>query len=103
MDGGLQAFQQSHLERCGRSHSLQDVEEAVRLMQQAQPASWSLDLISGLPHLSMADWQESVEAAVAAQPPHISTYDLQVSIARRPNSPPPPPPLQSKTHLLTHE
>ena len=75
---GPQAFQQEHLERCGRSHGLQDVVEAVRVMQQAAPASWSLDLISGLPHLRMADWQQSLEAAVAAQPPHISTYGLEV-------------------------
>ncbi|KAK9866174.1 hypothetical protein WJX84_010459 [Apatococcus fuscideae] len=75
---GIQAFQQSHLERCGRSHDLHDVQAALGLMQQAQPASWSLDLISGLPHLSMEDWRESLEAAIAAQPPHISTYDLQI-------------------------
>ncbi|KAK9868242.1 hypothetical protein WJX84_003734 [Apatococcus fuscideae] len=75
---GVQAFQQAHLERCGRSHDLQDVQEAVGLMQQAQPTSWSLDLISGLPHLSMAEWRESLGAAIAARPPHISTYDLQI-------------------------
>ncbi len=40
--------------------------------------SWSLDLMSGLPKLDMAGWQASLDAAVDAQPHHISVYDLQV-------------------------
>ncbi len=45
--------------------------------------SWSLDLISGLPHLTPQLWQQSLDAAVAAQPPHISVYDLQVRLGLR--------------------
>jgi oxygen-independent coproporphyrinogen-3 oxidase len=37
-----------------------------------------LDLISGLPHQTLEQWQESLEAAVAIAPTHISIYDLQV-------------------------
>jgi hypothetical protein len=35
-------------------------------------------IIAGLPHLQLEDWQQSLECAVAAKPPHISVYDLQV-------------------------
>lgn len=34
--------------------------------------------MSGLPQLTEALWQRSLEAALDAGPQHISTYDLQV-------------------------
>ena len=57
---------------------LQDVYAAVEAVQQAGVASWSLDLISGLPHLTAASWEHSLQEAVRLQPDHISVYDLQV-------------------------
>ena len=47
-------------------------------MRAAAPRSWSLDLISGLPGLTRSAWRESLTAAIAAAPPHVSVYDLQV-------------------------
>lgn len=78
MVGAWQAFQQEVLEACGRSHGLSDVERAIEDMREAGPPTWSLDLISGLPHLTEAMWLHSLQEALAAQPPHISIYDLQV-------------------------
>lgn len=71
---------QELLKACGRSHTLQDVYRAVEAVQQAGVASWSLDLISGLPHLTPAAWEHSLKEAIAAQPDHISVYDLQVPL-----------------------
>ena len=51
---------------------------AVEAMQQAGAASWSLDLISGLPHLSARSWEHSLREAVRLRPDHVSVYDLQV-------------------------
>ena len=72
-----QAFQQPLLEACGRSHSLAEARAALDAVRAAGPRSWSLDLISGLPGLTRAAWRESLSAAIAADPPHISVYDLQ--------------------------
>ena len=52
----LQAFQQEMLEACGRSHSLDDVYAALTAIRAAGPASWSLDIISGLPGLTAEVW-----------------------------------------------
>ena len=67
------------LELCGRSHSLYDVYRAIEDVHSAGPASWSLDLISGLPHLIEEKWRDSLSRAIDAEPPHISVYDLQAS------------------------
>ena len=72
---------QELLKACGRSHTLQDVYKAVEAIQQAGVASWSLDLISGLPNLTPAAWEHCLREAISAQPDHISVYDLQVGIA----------------------
>ena len=64
---------------CGRSHTLYDVYKAIEDVHAADPASWSLDLISGLPHLIEDIWRESLEKVIDAEPPHISVYDLQAS------------------------
>ena len=76
-----QAFQQPLLEACGRSHSLDEARAALDAVRAAGPRSWSLDLISGLPGLTRGAWRESLSAAIAAEPPHISVYDLQVDRA----------------------
>lgn len=73
---GTQAFQAKLLQAAGRSHSLNDILAAVDLVRQVEVPEFSLDLISGLPHQTLEDWQESLETVVAIAPTHISTYDL---------------------------
>ncbi|HIK56002.1 MAG TPA: coproporphyrinogen III oxidase [Synechococcales cyanobacterium M55_K2018_004] len=75
---GVQAFQQELLAACGRTHTPEDIETAVALLRQEGVQNLSLDLIAGLPHQTMVDWQESLERAIALQPTHISVYDLTV-------------------------
>lgn len=59
---------------------MSDVRDAIACMRGSGAHSWSLDLISGLPGLSMADWKQSLAQAIDAEPDHISVYDLQVSV-----------------------
>ncbi len=75
---GVQAFQDELLGVCGRSHSSKDIFTAVDLIRQVGISNLSLDLISGLPHQTLAQWQYSLEAAIAIAPNHISCYDLVV-------------------------
>lgn len=75
---GVQAFQANLLQTCGRSHSVADIYRAVDLMQQAGVKNFSLDLISGLPHQTLDDWQESLARAIALEPTHLSCYDLTI-------------------------
>jgi oxygen-independent coproporphyrinogen-3 oxidase len=75
---GVQAFQEELLKTAGRSHSLVDIFTAIELIHQVEIPEFSLDLISGLPYQSLAQWQDSLIQAVAATPTHISIYDLTI-------------------------
>jgi oxygen-independent coproporphyrinogen-3 oxidase len=73
---GIQAFQDELLRVCGRSHNVTDIFASVALLRQVEVPDFSLDLISGLPHQTLEQWQESLETAVQLAPSHISCYDL---------------------------
>ncbi|MFB8787882.1 MAG: radical SAM family heme chaperone HemW [Potamolinea sp.] len=75
---GVQAFQDELLNVCGRSHNSTDIFAAVDLLRQVEIPDFSLDLISGLPHQTLAQWQESLETAVKIAPTHMSCYDLVI-------------------------
>lgn len=75
---GVQAFQPQLLQVCGRSHNVDDIWTAVDHIRKVEIANFSLDLISGLPHQTLEQWQESINAAVAIAPTHISIYDLTI-------------------------
>jgi putative oxygen-independent coproporphyrinogen III oxidase len=73
---GVQAFQDELLQRCGRMHLSRDILAAIESLRQGGVANLSLDLISGLPHQTLEQWQESLDAAIALAPNHLSCYDL---------------------------
>ncbi|MBW4472912.1 MAG: radical SAM family heme chaperone HemW [Stenomitos rutilans HA7619-LM2] len=75
---GVQAFQPELLQACGRSHTVADIHQSVEWVQQAGFENFSLDLISGLPHQTLEDWQASLEMAIALKPTHLSCYDLTI-------------------------
>lgn len=75
---GAQAFQGELLQTAGRSHTVEDILVAVDLIREAGFTNISLDLISGLPHQTLEQWQESLETAIALSPTHLSCYDLIV-------------------------
>ncbi|PSN20308.1 coproporphyrinogen III oxidase [filamentous cyanobacterium CCP5] len=75
---GVQAFNDESLAACGRTHRVADIEQSIRWLHQIAMPTWSLDLISGLPHQTLGDWRAGLARAIAHQPPHISIYDLTV-------------------------
>ena len=75
---GAQAFQDDLLQRCGRTHTVQQTYEAVDWLRQAGFQNLSLDLISGLPDQTLSQWEDSLTAAIALSPQHLSAYDLVV-------------------------
>lgn len=75
---GVQAFQPELLEACGRLHGVDEVYRAVADLQQAGFTNFNLDLIFGLPAQTLAQWQYSLQEAIALAPTHISTYDLTI-------------------------
>ncbi|HIK41874.1 radical SAM family heme chaperone HemW [Thermoleptolyngbya sp. M55_K2018_002] len=75
---GVQSFQADSLQACGRTHRPEDIPLAVDLIRRAGLDNYSLDLISGLPHLTLERWQEDLDRAIALDPAHLSIYDLTV-------------------------
>ncbi len=75
---GVQAFQSELLIACGRTHRVEDVYSSIDLIHQADISNFSLDLISGLPKQTFAQWQDSLDKAIALSPNHISVYDLTI-------------------------
>lgn len=77
---GGQSFDDAVLARLGRRHRSTDLLQAAAWLHQARQrgdlASWSLDLIQGLPEQGLAAWRQQLAQAVALAPPHLSIYDL---------------------------
>jgi putative oxygen-independent coproporphyrinogen III oxidase len=71
-----QGFQDNLLEISGRTHRVEDIFRAVDWINKANFKNFSLDLISGLPHQTLEDWQISLETAIRINPSHLSCYDL---------------------------
>ena len=73
---GVQTFDEELLKVCGRSHTLADAMQAVKIIKQLEIDNFSLDLISGLPHQTLEHCLKSLETAIAIAPKHLSCYDL---------------------------
>jgi oxygen-independent coproporphyrinogen-3 oxidase len=75
---GVQSFHDDELSALDRVHSTQQAREAYRWAQQAGFRRLNLDLIYGLPNQPLTRWQETLEAAIALGPDHLSLYALTV-------------------------
>ncbi len=73
---GMQAYQDHLLELLGRIHSYNQVRSSVLSAREAGIQNISLDLIFGIPGQSIQDWNETLDAALALHPEHISAYGL---------------------------
>ena len=84
---GMQSAVDHVLTTLDRTH---DPLRVPQVVDWARPAGFdqvSLDLIYGTPGESLADWEASLEAALACEPDHLSAYSLIVedgtALARR--------------------
>lgn len=72
---GIQSFSDAILNILGRRHSVEMANHAIRGALD-KGFEVSIDLMYGIPGQSMADWEESLCAAVSAGVSHISLYCL---------------------------
>jgi len=73
---GAQAMSAALLRRLGRRHRVVDVVRTVAEARAAGIASISLDLLYDAPDATVVDWIETLEAALALEPDHLSLYAL---------------------------
>ncbi|GAA3964944.1 coproporphyrinogen III oxidase [Thermobifida alba] len=80
---GMQSAREHVLAVLERTHTPGRPEQCVAWARRAGFDHVNLDLIYGTPGESEADWKESLTAAVAAGPDHVSAYSLIVEEGTR--------------------
>ncbi len=80
---GMQSAVPHVLQVLERTHDPANVARSVDWARKAGFHQVSLDLIYGTPGESVADWQASVEEALACEPDHLSAYSLIVEEGTR--------------------
>ena len=75
---GVQSFLEPELRRLSRLHTAGRAREALAEAKAAGFDNVSLDLMMWLPGQSVSQWLESVDAAIAISPDHLSLYLLEV-------------------------
>jgi oxygen-independent coproporphyrinogen-3 oxidase len=84
---GVQSFDDALLATLGRVHCVKDIYDSVHLINTVFGSSssgrpnYSIDLISGIPGLTLAKWTDTLYKALYTlhpSPTHVSLYDLQI-------------------------
>jgi oxygen-independent coproporphyrinogen-3 oxidase len=75
---GVQSFRDDELRRLSRLHSADRASAALGEARRAGFDNVSLDLMMWLPQQRVSEWLESIDAAIALAPEHISLYMLEV-------------------------
>ena len=72
---GVQSVDAAVLKTLERTHSPGQVHEAISRVGD-RFATWSVDLIFGVPGQTLASWEQTLDEVIARQPPHVSAYGL---------------------------
>jgi oxygen-independent coproporphyrinogen-3 oxidase len=80
---GVQSLNPAELRMLGRIHTLDQAVEAVVLARAAGFRNLNLDLMMGLPGQTLANWQSTLNQALALMPDHLSAYMLSLDDGTR--------------------
>jgi oxygen-independent coproporphyrinogen-3 oxidase len=75
---GVQSMSSHVLGALGRQHDQRNVAKAVEAVHVVDLPTFNLDIIYGAAGESLADWEHTVSAVAALEPPHVSAYGLTV-------------------------
>ena len=75
---GVQAMDDSILQRIGRIHSVNDILNSYQMAREYNFDNINLDLIFALPEQTLDQWQYSLDKVIDLEPEHISAYNLTV-------------------------
>lgn len=78
MSFGVQSMRARVLATLGRTHDPDNVARAVEWTRAAGFETFNLDLIMGAVGERVVDWEATLDAVLAFDPPHISAYGLTV-------------------------
>ena len=74
---GVQSFFEEDLKLMNRAHNAEEALKSIKLARQTFD-NISIDLIYGIPGMSVERWQRNVEISLELGVPHISSYALTV-------------------------
>lgn len=75
---GIQSFFDEDLKWMNRSHNAEAALNSLRWVSQAGFQNTNIDLIYGLPKMSLQHWQKNIETFMQFNLPHLSAYCLTV-------------------------
>ena len=73
---GLQSCNDNLLKKIGRIHTLEEFLENYNLARKIGFNNINVDLMYGLPNLTIQDWKNTLEKICELKPEHISAYSL---------------------------
>ncbi len=74
---GIQSFFQEDLQLMNRAHNANEAKECLAMASQYFE-NISIDLIYGIPNMSIDQWKQNIQVAMDFKVPHISCYALTV-------------------------
>lgn len=77
---GFQSLDERLLKLLGRKHSPEQAVDAYRAARAAGFDNINIDLMSGLPGQTLAEWALTLEQVTALEPEHMSCYSLSVEL-----------------------
>ncbi len=75
---GVQSFDDAHLRFFNRRHDGKTAFEAVKRAKEAGFANLTIDLIYGVPGMSLQQWERNLELFFRLEIPHLSAYHLTI-------------------------
>ncbi|MGX1025150.1 radical SAM family heme chaperone HemW [Psychroflexus sp. MBR-150] len=74
---GVQSFFEKDLKQMNRAHNANEAKTSIKLMKDYFD-NYSIDLIYGMPEMSLQNWQANLQTALDFDVPHLSCYALTV-------------------------
>jgi oxygen-independent coproporphyrinogen III oxidase len=75
---GVQTFNDLSLKLLARGHDANDARKTFELLRASGFDNVSFDLIAGLPHQTLEDWEKNLDEALKLNPEHLSLYLLEI-------------------------
>jgi oxygen-independent coproporphyrinogen-3 oxidase len=75
---GIQSFKEIDLSWMNRAHTLEQSRNCIKLAKKEGFSNISIDLIYGLPDLSITQWESHIDEIISYDVNHISAYCLTV-------------------------
>ncbi len=75
---GLQSTDDNILKFMGRLYTFSEFKEKYSIVKSSEIQNINLDLIFGIPGLTLNTWQDTLQKTIDLEPAHISTYSLEV-------------------------